>query len=92
MVIMMLPVPRAIALCDQPTMRRRGAILEQLEPDRAAGILDGLSADERPDIIQQMSQHARRRVLTSGKISGSMMASIFFMAWSSSCEEAPSFR
>ena len=63
MVIMMLPVPRAIELCDQPTLRRRGAILEQLEPDRAAGILDGLSADERTDIIQQMSQHARRRVL-----------------------------
>ena len=63
MVIMMLPVPRTIELCDQPTLRRRGAILEQLEPDRAAGILDGLSADERTDIIQQMSQHARRRVL-----------------------------
>jgi magnesium transporter len=63
MVIMMLPVPRAIELCDQPTLRRRGAILEQLEPDRAAGILDGLSADERTDIIQQMCQHARRRVL-----------------------------
>jgi magnesium transporter len=63
MVIMMLPVPRAIELCDRPTLRRRGAILEQLEPDRAAGILDGLSADERTDIIQQMSQHARRRVL-----------------------------
>src|SRR5258708_23950734 len=35
----------------------------QLEPDRAAEILDGLAADERTDIIQQMSQHARRRVL-----------------------------
>src|SRR5258708_38328716 len=35
----------------------------QLEPDRAAETLDGLSADERTDIIQQMSQHARRRVL-----------------------------
>ena len=63
MVVMMLPVPRAIELCDQPTLRRCGAILEQLEPDRAAEILDGLSADERTDIIQQMSQHARRRVL-----------------------------
>ncbi len=63
MVVMMLPVPRAIELCDQPTLRRRGAILEQLEPDRAAEILDGLSADERTDVIQQMSQHARRRVL-----------------------------
>jgi len=63
MVIMMLPVPRAIELCDQPTLRRRGAILERLEPDRAGEILDGLSADERTGIIQQMSQHARRRVL-----------------------------
>jgi magnesium transporter len=63
MVIMALPVPQAVELCDQPTLRRRGAILEQLEPDRAARILDGLSADERTDIIQQMSQHARRRVL-----------------------------
>ena len=63
MVVMMLPVPRAIELCDQPTLRRRGAILEQLEPERAAEILDGLSADERTDIVQQMSQHARRRVL-----------------------------
>ena len=63
MVIMMLPLPQAIELCDQPTLRRRGAILEQLEPDRAARILDELSADERTDIIQQMSQHARRRVL-----------------------------
>jgi magnesium transporter len=63
MVIMALPLPQAIELCNQPTMRRRGAILEQLEPDRAARILDELSADERTDIIQQMSQHARRRVL-----------------------------
>jgi magnesium transporter len=63
MVIMMLPVPRAIELCDQPTMRRRGAILERLQPDRTAQILDGLSADERTNIIQQMSQHGRRRVL-----------------------------
>ncbi len=62
-VIMALPLPQAIELCNQPTLRRRGAILEQLEPDRAARILDELSADERTDIIQQMSQHARRRVL-----------------------------
>src|SRR6266542_3813326 len=52
-----------LELGDQPTLRRRGAILEQLEPERGARILDGLSADERTDILQQMSQHARRRVL-----------------------------
>jgi Mg/Co/Ni transporter MgtE len=32
----MLPLPRCIELCDQPTMRRRAAILEQLEPSRLA--------------------------------------------------------
>jgi magnesium transporter len=58
----MLPVPRAIELCDLPTMRRRAAILEHLEPIRAAEILAGLSADERTDIIQRMSLHGRHRI------------------------------
>ncbi|MBL8170893.1 MAG: magnesium transporter [Acidobacteria bacterium] len=62
-VMMMLPVARVIELFDQPTMTRRGAILEKLDPGRAAQILDGLSADERTDIIQQMGLTERRRVL-----------------------------
>jgi magnesium transporter len=62
-VISMLPVARAIELCDQPTMRRRAAILEQLEPERVAEILTGLSADERTDIIQRMGLHERHRIL-----------------------------
>jgi magnesium transporter len=62
-VIMMLPVPRVIELLDQPTMTRRGAILEKLDPARAAQIIEGLSADERTDIIQQMGLTERRRVL-----------------------------
>jgi Mg/Co/Ni transporter MgtE len=35
-IVTMLPLPRCIELCDQPTMRRRAAILEQLEPSRLA--------------------------------------------------------
>jgi magnesium transporter len=62
-VVSLLPVPRAVEICDQPTMRRRAAILEQLEPDRVAQILEGLSADERTDIIQRMGLHERHRVL-----------------------------
>lgn len=62
-VISMLPVPRAVELCDHPVMRRRAPILEQLEPDRVAQILAGLSADERTDIIQKMSLHESHRVL-----------------------------
>ena len=62
-VVSLLPVPKAIEICDQPTMRRRAAILEHLEPQRAAQILAWLSADERTDIIQKMGLHERHRIL-----------------------------
>ncbi|HKC86298.1 MAG TPA: magnesium transporter [Blastocatellia bacterium] len=62
-VVMMLPVARVVELFDQPTMTRRGAILEKLAPSRAAQVIEGLSADERTDIIQQMGLTERRRVL-----------------------------
>ncbi|HWP54502.1 MAG TPA: hypothetical protein VN476_10190, partial [Pyrinomonadaceae bacterium] len=58
-VVSMLPAPRAIELFDDPIMRRRAAILEKLEPQRAAEILSGLSADERTDVIQKMGHHPR---------------------------------
>ncbi|HEY7184382.1 MAG TPA: magnesium transporter [Blastocatellia bacterium] len=63
-VVMMLPAQRVIELFDQPTMTRRGAILEKLDPARAAQVIEGLSADERTDIIQQMGLTERRRVLS----------------------------
>jgi magnesium transporter len=62
-VVSLLPVARTIELFDQPTMRRRAAILERLEPDRAAEILSGLSADERTDVIQKMGLHERHRIV-----------------------------
>ena len=55
----MLPVPRAVEVCDQPTLRRRGAILEELDPGRAAQVLEGLSADERTDIVRGMGERER---------------------------------
>lgn len=62
-VVSLLPVSRIIEICDQPTMRRRGAIFAQLDPDRVAQVLEGLSADESTDIIQRMSPHERHRVV-----------------------------
>jgi magnesium transporter len=62
-VVSMLPVARVIQLFDNPIMRRRGAILEQLEPERAAEILSGLSADERTDVVQRMGHHARHLIV-----------------------------
>ena len=62
-VVSMLPVARVVDLFDNPFMRRRAAILEHLEPDRAAEILSGLSADERTDIVQRMGHHPRHLVV-----------------------------
>ena len=52
-VLSMLSIPRAIEVCDQPTLQRRPAIFEKLDPARAAQILEGLSADERTDIMRR---------------------------------------
>lgn len=73
-VLSMLSVARATDLCDQPTMRRRAAILAQLEPERVAEILSGLSADECTDIIQRMGVHDRHRILP--KLSAEMQAEL----------------
>lgn len=62
-VLSLFPVPLATEVCDDPHLRRRGAILEQMEPEAAAKILDGLSADQRTDIFGQMSLHGGRRIL-----------------------------
>jgi magnesium transporter len=62
-VMTMLPVPRAVEVFDQPTCHRRSAILERMEPGRAGQILEGLSADERTDIVRPMGERERRRLL-----------------------------
>lgn len=62
-VVSMLPIDRVVELFDDPTMRRRGAILEQLEPQRAAAVLAGLSADERTDVVQRMGHHQRHLIV-----------------------------
>jgi magnesium transporter len=62
-VMTMLSVPRAIEVFDQPTLHRRSAIIAQLDPGRAAAVLEGLSADERTDIVRPMGERERRRLL-----------------------------
>jgi magnesium transporter len=62
-VVSMLPVPRAVELFDQPAFRRRSAIIGHQDPQRAAQILDGISADERTDVMQKLGLHERHRIL-----------------------------
>ena len=45
-VMALIAVPRAVEVFDQPTLRRRAEIVEELEPARAAQILEGLSSDD----------------------------------------------
>lgn len=59
----LLPMPRAIALCNKPELRRRALILEDLEPPVAAHILEELSADERTHVLRRMSPFERHRLL-----------------------------
>jgi magnesium transporter len=66
-VISMLPIPRAIAVCDQPTLQRRSGIVEHLEPSRAAQIFEGLSSDQRTEIVRHMGEHERRKLLPTLK-------------------------
>jgi len=62
-VLAMLSEARAIEVCDEPTLRRRSALFEHLDPARAARILEGLSADQRTDIVRPMGEKERRRLL-----------------------------
>jgi magnesium transporter len=60
----LLPADRAAAVADQPTLRRRGAIFEDLDPARAAELLGAMSADQRAVTLRQMGAHACSRLLS----------------------------
>jgi magnesium transporter len=70
----MLAVPRAVEVFDQPTLERRSAICEEMEPGRAGQILEGLAADQRTDVVRHMGEIARRRLLP--KLSEAMRAEV----------------
>jgi magnesium transporter len=73
-VMSMLAVPRAVEVCDQPTLHRRSAILVQMDPTRAGQILEGLSADQRTEIVRGMGEVARRRLVP--KLSAEVRAEV----------------
>jgi magnesium transporter len=62
-VMRLLPLALAVRVFDQPTLRRRSTILEQLDPAIAAKILEELSADERTAVIRGMSPYQQHRIL-----------------------------
>jgi len=58
-----LPLDVAISLLDLPELSRRHHICEQLPPELAGAILEGLSSDERVYILREMGAHDRRRLM-----------------------------
>lgn len=59
-VLEILPIEKAIDVCDEPTLGRRPQLLEQLPADLAARLLEGIASDERTAIVRRMSAHGRR--------------------------------
>jgi magnesium transporter len=62
-VMRLMPLALAARVCNQPTLRRRSIILEQLDPTLAAKILEELSADERTAVIRGMSPYQQHRIV-----------------------------
>ncbi len=54
---------RAVRIFSQHHLRRRGKLLENLDPALAARILGQLAADERADVLQQVGLHTCRKLM-----------------------------
>src|SRR5262249_48763392 len=59
----LLPLDKSVDICDQPTLQRRSALLEQVPPEWAAKVLDGMASDERTRAVRAMCDHSRRLLL-----------------------------
>src|SRR5215510_4573354 len=62
-VLGLMPLDKSIKVCNQPTLHRRSALLEQLPPECAAKILDAMASDERTRAVRGMCDHGRRLLL-----------------------------
>ena len=62
-VLTLIPADRAFAVCDQTTLHRRSALLEQAPPEVSAKLLEGMASDQRTAAVRSMSEHGRRVLL-----------------------------
>jgi magnesium transporter len=61
--ILMLPLEDAIAVFNEPRLERRPDLIAVFEPEKAAAILQGLSADERTKIFRHLGAETRQKLL-----------------------------
>ncbi len=62
-VLELLPVARSIRVCDQPTLLRRDALLEQVPSELGAQLLNGMASDQRSALVRHMSSHGCRQLM-----------------------------
>lgn len=73
-VLRLLPPVLASRVANQPSLRRRSTIFEQLDPPFAAALLESLSADERTAVIRGMGPYQQYRIVP--KVSARVQAEI----------------
>src|SRR5271168_4996963 len=62
-VLELLPVERSIRVCDQPSLRRRDALLEQVPAELGAQLLNGMASDQRSALVRHMSLRGCRQLM-----------------------------
>jgi magnesium transporter len=73
-VLRLLPPVLASRVANQPSLRRRSTIFEQLDPEFAATLLESLAADERTAVIRGMGPYQQYRIVP--KVSARVQAEI----------------
>jgi magnesium transporter len=73
-VLQTLPEPLAVEILDQPHLERLAGILSALPPDRAARLIDLMSADRAADGVREMRISVRNEVL--GKVGADTRATV----------------
>jgi magnesium transporter len=62
-VLELLPIERSIRVCDQPSLRRRDALLEQVPAELGAQLLNGMASDQRSALVRHMSTRGCRQLM-----------------------------
>jgi magnesium transporter len=62
-VVLHLPLGRAIAVLDIPSLECAAEIVQRLPPERAVPLLTGMSADRTADLLRELEEPARRELL-----------------------------
>jgi magnesium transporter len=57
-----LPFDRAVQVFDEPQLQRRGEIVAQLDPVRAAPLVEAMSSDQQVELFRELDDDARARL------------------------------